>query len=249
MYAQPPAVEGMAAPHLRRGRQRPKMASPNLSETTIALFNNERKKATAVQISRKISNCRANMTTIRNKMDGNAQPLKVHPANDAAASELKQHLKDINAQYWRSSYLMEIYIAVLEEGARQANREPDLKTVGDRDKGMRKEYEHACLIAQDCLAQHQNMSDIRNGLSIDDTQQPREPLIQNAAAPNNASRQYKANGEFKPDTLTKDASAGQYEFWKRQLKRYYNTSNMDLTPIGDQRGHLEKCIDLSLIHI
>ena len=59
---------------------------------------------------------------------------------------------------------MEIYIAVLEEDARQANKEPDLKAVGDRDEGMRKEYERACLIAKDSLAQHQNMSDIRNGL-------------------------------------------------------------------------------------
>ena len=73
---------------------------------------------------------------------------------------------------------MEIYIAVLEEDARQANKEPDLKAVGDRDEGMRKEHEHACLIAQDCLAEHQNMSNIRNGLSINDTQQPRAPLIQ-----------------------------------------------------------------------
>ena len=73
---------------------------------------------------------------------------------------------------------MEIYIAVLEEDARQANKEPDLKAVGDRDEGMRKEHEHACLIAQDCLAEHQNMSNIRNGLSINDTQQPTAPLIQ-----------------------------------------------------------------------
>ena len=87
-------------------------------------------------------------------MDGNVRTLEVHQANDAAASELKQHLKDINAQYWRSSYLMEIYIAVLEEDARQAGKEPDLKAVGDRDEGMRKEYEHACIIAQDCLAEH-----------------------------------------------------------------------------------------------
>ena len=65
---------------------------------------------------------------------------------------------------------MEIYIAMLEEDARQAGKEPNLKAVGNRDKGMRKEYEHVCLIAQDCLAEHQNMSDIWNGLSIDDTQ-------------------------------------------------------------------------------
>ena len=91
------------------------------------------------------------------------------------------------------------------------------------------------------------MSDIRNGLSIDNTQQPRaQPIANAAAAPNNPGRQYKANGEFKPDTLTKDASAGQYEFWKRQFRRYYTTSNMDLAPIGDQRGHLEKYIDAQL---
>ena len=64
---------------------------------------------------------------------------------------------------------MEIYISVLEEDARQANKEPDLKAVRNRDEGMRKEYEHACLIAQDSLAHHQNMSDIRNGLSINET--------------------------------------------------------------------------------
>ena len=84
------------------------MASANLSEKTIAHINNECKKATAPQISRKIARCRSHMTTIRNKME-------VHPANDAAASELKQHLKNINAQYWQSSYLTEIYISVLEE--------------------------------------------------------------------------------------------------------------------------------------
>ena len=146
-----------------------KMASANLSETTIALINNECRKATAPQISRKIARCRSQMTTIRNKMDGNVRTLELHPANDVAASELKQHLKHINAQYWRSSYLMEIYISVLEEDARQANKEPDLKAVGDRDKEMRKECEHVCLIAQDILAQHKNMFDIRNRLSIDDT--------------------------------------------------------------------------------
>ena len=64
--------------------------------------------------------------------------------------------------------------------------------------------------------------------------------------PNNIGRQYKANGEFKPDTLTRDASAGQYEFWKRQFRRYYNTSNMDLETIEDQRGHLEKYVDTHL---
>ena len=71
------------------------------------------------------------MTTIRNKMDGNVRTLKAHPANDAAASELKQHLEDINTQYWRSSYLMEIYISVLEEEARQDEREPDLRAMGE----------------------------------------------------------------------------------------------------------------------
>ena len=70
--------------------------------------------------------------------------------------------------------------------------------------------------------------------------------MQNATAPNNAGRQYKANGKIKPDTLTKDASAGQYEFWKRQFKRYYGISNMNLAPIEDQRGHLKKCVDAHL---
>ena len=78
------------------------MVSANLSETRIQLINNECKKATVVQISRKISRCRANMTTIRNKMESNKRSLEAHPANDAAASYLAQHLKDINAQYWRA---------------------------------------------------------------------------------------------------------------------------------------------------
>ena len=91
------------------------------------------------------------------------------------------------------------------------------------------------------------MSDIRRGLPIGNNQQPRAQPADNAAAVHNApGRLYKANGKFKPDTLTKDSSAGQYEFWKRQFKRYYTTSNMDLAPIGDQRGHLEKCIDTQL---
>ena len=88
------------------------------------------------------------MTTVRNKMEGNVRTLEAHPANDAAASELKQHLKDINAQYWRSSYLMEISISVLEEEARQDGREPDLRSVGERDEGMHTEYEQACIVAQ-----------------------------------------------------------------------------------------------------
>ena len=125
---------------------------------------------------------------------------------------------------------MEIYISVLEEEARQEEREPDLRSVGERDEGMRREYEQACIIAQQCLAEHQIMSDIRRGLSIDNIQQPRaQPADNAAAAPNAPGRLYKANGEFKPDTLTKDSSAGQYEFWKRHFRRYYTTSNMDLT--------------------
>ena len=87
----------------------------------------------------------------------------------------------MNAQYWQSSYLMEIYISVLEEEARQANREPDLKAVGDKAV--------ACITTQDCLAKHQNMSDIRNGLSINETQQHRaQPIANAAAAPNNPGR-------------------------------------------------------------
>ena len=106
-----------------------------------------------------------------------------------------------------------------------------MRSVGERDEGMRAEYERACIIAQQCLAEHQNMSDIRRGLSIDNTQQPRtQPVDNAAAAPNAPGRLYKANGEFKPDTLTKDSSAGQYEFWKRQFRRYYTTSKMDLDP-------------------
>ena len=122
---------------------------------------------------------------------------------------------------------MEIYISVLEEEARQEGVEPDLRQVGEREEGMRKEYERACLTAQECLAEHQNMSDIRRGLPIGSNQQPRaQPADQNAPG-----RLYKANGEFKPDTLTKDSSAGQYEFWIRQFKRYYATSNLSLIHI------------------
>ena len=106
-------------------------------------------------------------------MEGNVRTLKTHPANDAAAIELKRHLDDLNAQYWRVSYLMEIYISVLEEEARQAGVEPDLRQVGEREEGMRKEYERACLTAQECLAEHQNMSDIRRGLPIGNNQEPR----------------------------------------------------------------------------
>ena len=127
----------------------------------------------------------------------NAEKQQHHRSPDAAASELKQHLKDISAQYWRSSYLMEIYISVLEEEARQANKESDLKAVGDRDEGMPKEYERAYIIAQDSLAEHQNMSNIRNWLSKDDTQQPRvQPIANTVSAPNTPGRQYKANGKF-----------------------------------------------------
>ena len=105
---------------------------------------------------------------------------------------------------------MELYISVLEEEARQEEREPDLRSVGERDEGMHAEYERACIIAQQCLAKHQHMSDIRRGLSIDNTQQPRaQPADNVAAAPNAPGRLYKANGKFKPDTLTKDSSAGQ----------------------------------------
>ena len=117
------------------------MASATLSDATINLINNECRKATAPEISRKIARCRGHMTTIRNKMDGNVRTLKTHQANDAAATELKRHLDDINAQFWRASYLMEIYILVLEEEARQEGVEPDLRQVSEREEGMRKEYE------------------------------------------------------------------------------------------------------------
>ena len=98
-------------------------------------------------------------------------------------------------------------VAMLEEDARVAGKEVDLRMFTDRDEGMRNEYEQACLIASDALAEHQHMSDIRNGMSISDDQRPRATLMQTTAAtPNNTGRQYKANGKFKPDTLTKDAN-------------------------------------------
>ena len=223
------------------------MASAHLSETVLQLINDECRKATVVQISRKIARCRSNTTTIKKKVDGSKRTLAQHPANDIAASDLAQYLIEINAQYWRVSHLMEIYIAMLEEDTRVNGTEVDVTTYENRDEGMRNEYKKACLEASEAIAHHQNMLDIRNGLSISDDQRPRAIQMQaQAAAPNNAGRQNKANREFQADTLTKDASASQYEFWKRKFRRYYNTSNMDLAPIEDQRGHLEKCIDAHL---
>ena len=133
------------------------MASAYLTDTEIQLINNECKKATVVQISRKITRCRSNMTTIRTKVNSNKRTLVAHPANDAAANELSQHLKEINAQYWRATHLMEIYVAVLEEDARAAGKDADLIAFNDRGKGMRTEYEQACLVASEALAEHQNM--------------------------------------------------------------------------------------------
>ena len=162
------------------------MASAHLSETTIQLINNECKKAMAVQISRKIARCRSNMTSIRTKMNSNKRTLVAHPANDAAANELSQHLKEINAQYWRASHLMKIYVAVLQEDARVAGKNADLRAFTDKDEVIRAKYEQACLFASDALAEHQNMSDIRNGMSISDDQRPRATLMQTSvAAPNN----------------------------------------------------------------
>ena len=40
------------------------------------------------------------MTAIKKKMDGSKRTLAQHPANDAAAKDLVQYLKEINAQYW-----------------------------------------------------------------------------------------------------------------------------------------------------
>ena len=155
------------------------MTSAHLSETTIQLINNECKKATAVQISMKISRCRAN---IRTKVNSNKRTLEAHPANNAAANELSQHLKEINVQYWRASHLMEIYVAVLEENARVDSKDANLRSFTDRDEGVRAEYEQACLVATEALAEHQNMSDIRNGMSISDDQRPRATLMHTAAA-------------------------------------------------------------------
>ena len=192
------------------------MASAHLSETVLHLINNECKKVTVVQISTKIARCRSNMTAISKKMDGSKRTLMQHPANDAAANDLVKYLKEINAQYWGASFLMEIYISVLEEDAKNNGVEVDMTTYDNRGEGMRRVYEKACLEASEAIALHQNMSDIRNGLSISDVQRPRASQAQAPeAAPNNTGKQYKANGEFKPDTLTKDASAGQYKFWKR----------------------------------
>ena len=69
------------------------MASEHLSDTTIQLINNECKKATEVQISRKVARCKSNMTTIRRKMDGSKRTMAQHLANDTAANELAQYLK------------------------------------------------------------------------------------------------------------------------------------------------------------
>ena len=83
---------------------------------------------------------------------------------------------------------MEIYVAVLEEDARVVGKDVDLRAFDDRDEGMRNEYEQACRVASEALAEHQNMLDIRNGMSISDDQRPRAALMQTAAAtPNNLS--------------------------------------------------------------
>ena len=68
-----------------------KLRDTSTAKVTAKL--NECKKATAPEISRKIARCRGHMTTIRNKMDGNVRTLKTHPANDAAATELKAALR------------------------------------------------------------------------------------------------------------------------------------------------------------
>ena len=84
-----------------------------------------------------------------------------------------------------ASHLLEIYVAVLEEDARVAGKDADLRPFTDRDEGMGAVYEQACLEASDALAKHQNMSD----MSISDNQRPRATLMQTAAAvPNNTGR-------------------------------------------------------------
>ena len=48
---------------------------------------------------------------------------------------------------------MEIYIAVLEEDARAAGKDADLRAFNDRDEGMRAEYDvcmHVCMYV--CIA-------------------------------------------------------------------------------------------------
>ena len=59
-----------------------------------------------------------------------------------------------------------------------AGKDADLRTFTNRGEGMRAEYEQACLVASDALAKHQNMSDIRNGMSKSDDQRPRATLMQ-----------------------------------------------------------------------
>ena len=83
--------------------------------------------------------------------------------------------------------------AVLEEDARVAGKDVDLRAFNDNDKGMRAEYEQACLVASEDLAKHQNMWDIRNGMPISDDQRPRAALMQTAAATTN-----KQAGNTKP---------------------------------------------------
>ena len=52
---------------------------------------------------------------------------------------------------------MEIYISVLEEDTRNNGVEVDMTSYDNRDEGMRKEYEKACLEASEAIAHHQNM--------------------------------------------------------------------------------------------
>ena len=52
---------------------------------------------------------------------------------------------------------MEIYVAVLEEDARVAGKDADLRAFTDKDEGMRAEYEQACLVASDALAEPEHV--------------------------------------------------------------------------------------------
>ena len=57
----------------------------------------------------------------------------------------------------------------------------------------------------------------------------------------------KARTELKPRELTHDAEPVEFNKWKKNFKTYFNSSNLSLGKIEEQRGYLDTCLSAKLI--
>ena len=108
------------------------------------------------------------------------------------------------------------------------------------DPAKQKDYEAEAVTEQ-------NKYDACNELILKAVAKINKPPAQAAAvAPGAQNHHIKPNEALKPFTLTTEHNPVEFKMWIKKFKAYYQASNFESCPIGQQQAYLQACLDPKL---